>query len=212
MSARWSTGRLEAFSDGIFAIAITLLVLDIAIDKSELHDFWGAVGNQWPAYLGYATSFLAIGGLWLIHDTIFRRLEVADATVTRINLILLMLVAFLPFPTSLLADAIHQTHAERGAVVFYGLNLLAISFAISILWRHIASHRELLKPEVSDAEVHRISTETTPNTGFYAAVVLIGLAFPRGSAFAYLVIALVSVLRSGGDRLEMASETQPGED
>jgi len=87
---RWETGRTEAFSDGVFAIAITLLVLDIGIPASEFDDLWSAIFHEWPAYLGYATSFLTIGGIWLAHHGIFRRLRYANDPVMRINLLLLM--------------------------------------------------------------------------------------------------------------------------
>jgi TMEM175 potassium channel family protein len=101
---RWETGRTEAFSDGVFAIAITLLVLDIGVPASEFDDLWSAIFHEWPAYLGYATSFLTIGGLWLAHHGIFRRLRYANNRVMQVNLLLLMAVSFLPFPTRLVAE------------------------------------------------------------------------------------------------------------
>jgi uncharacterized membrane protein len=111
---RWETGRIEAFSDGVFAIAITLLVLDVGIPASELDDLGSAIFHEWPAYLGYATSFLMIGGIWLAHHGIFRRLRYANDAVMRINLLLLMAVSFLPFPTRLVADAIRDD--DRGGL------------------------------------------------------------------------------------------------
>src|SRR5205814_5668000 len=127
VSARWETGRTEAFSDGVFAIAITLLVLDIRVAPTEFHELGRAIIDQWPSYLGYATSFITIGGIWLAHHGVFRRLRYANNQVMRINLVLLMAVSFLPYPTRLVADAIHDERAERAAVLFYGANLLAIS-------------------------------------------------------------------------------------
>ncbi len=87
MGSRWDTGRTEAFSDGVFAIAITLLVLDIGIPADEFDDLWSAIFHEWPAYLGYATSFLTIGGIWLAHHGVFRRLSYANDEVMRINLL-----------------------------------------------------------------------------------------------------------------------------
>lgn len=200
MSDRWSTGRLEAFSDGVFAIAITLLVLDIGIQRSEFDDLWHAIGAQWPSYLGYATSFLTIGGLWLAHHSILRRLDQADANVMRINLLLLMFVAFLPFPTKLVAEAIDNSSAESAAVIFYGLTLLAISVASSGLWRYITAHRDLLADDVSDEEVRAIASRTEPSVGFYVVVVALALLAPQVAAFGYLAIAIVAVFRSRGDR------------
>jgi predicted permease len=86
MANRWGTGRIEAFSDGVFAIAITLLVLDIRVPLTEFDNLWHGIANQWPAYLGYATSFLTIGGLWLAHHGVFRRLAYANDQVNAILL------------------------------------------------------------------------------------------------------------------------------
>jgi uncharacterized membrane protein len=128
---RWGTGRIEAFSDGVFAIAITLLILEVAVPKSDFDNLWRGIAHQWPAYLAYATSFITIGGIWLVHHGIFRRLEYTNSWVMRINLGPLMAVAFLPFPTRLLAEAIHDRDAERAAVIFYGAMLLVISLLFS---------------------------------------------------------------------------------
>ena len=88
MRDRWSTGRLEAFSDGVFAIAITLLVLEISVPKSGFEDLWKGIADQWPSYLAYATSFITIGGMWMAHHAIFRRLAGADGNVMRLNILL----------------------------------------------------------------------------------------------------------------------------
>jgi uncharacterized membrane protein len=200
VSDRWSTSRLEAFSDGVFAIAITLLILEINVPESGFEDLWKGIADQWPSYLAYATSFITIGGLWLAHHGIFRRLASADGTVMQLNILLLMLVSFLPFPTKLMAEAIDKTtDAERVAVIFYGLALLAISVVVSALWRCAAAHRDLLAPGVSAEEVKAITQLTTPSIGFYIAVVLLALVAPHVAVFGYLVIAVIAVFRQRGD-------------
>jgi uncharacterized membrane protein len=201
---RWDTGRTEAFSDGVFAIAITLLVLEIGIPASEFDDLWSAIFHEWPAYLGYATSFLTIGGLWLAHHGIFRRLRYANNAVMRINLLLLMAVAFLPFPTRLVAEAIRDRSAERAAAIFYGLCLLAIAVLFSALWAAVARDRRLLKPEVTDEEVNSILIASSPSIGFYAGAIALAIVAPRAAAIGYLLIAVLSVLRVRGD--EVAAE------
>ena len=90
----------------------------------------------------------------MVHHGIFRRLQYANSWVMRLNLALLMAVSFLPFPTKLLAEAIHDTDAERAAVIFYGATLLVISLLISALWGAIARDRDLLRPEVSEQEIN----------------------------------------------------------
>ncbi len=198
MGDRWGTGRIEAFSDGVFAIAITLLVLEIGVPEGRLDDLWAGIADQWPSYFAYVTSFTTIGGIWLAHHGIFRRMASADSTVMRLNLLLLMLVSFLPFPTKLLAETLNAPSEETAAVILYGGVLLAISITTSLLWRHIAVNRELLEPGVSDQEVKRITDVTTPNIGFYVLVILLALVAPQAAAVGFLVIAVVSVFRQRG--------------
>src|SRR5262245_22522778 len=149
MSDRWDTSRLEAFSDGVFAIAATLLVLDLSVPVTRFGDLLQGILDQWPSYLAYATSFITIGGLWLLHHGVFRRLAFVDTTITRINLLLLMSVSFLPFPTRLVAEAINLSDAERVAVIFYGASLLLITVLVNAMWRYVARNRDLLEPGVT---------------------------------------------------------------
>jgi uncharacterized membrane protein len=196
---RWATGRIEAFSDGVFSIAITLLVLEIAVPRSEFGNLWHGIGGEWPSYLAYATSFVTIGGLWMVHHGIFRRLQYANSALMRINLALLMAVAFLPFPTTLLAEAITDSDAERAAVIFYGATLLVISLLVSGLSGVAARNRELLRPEVTDQEVNAILVATSPSAGFYVGVIVLAIFAPQVAAFGYLVIGILIVLRAQGD-------------
>ena len=200
VGGRWGTGRIEVFSDGVFAIAITLLILDVSVPEAAFDNLWRGIADEWPSYLAYATSFTTIGLLWLIHHAIFRRLEYANSWVMRINLAVLMAVAFLPFPTKLLAEAIHNEEAERAAVIFYGATLLTISLLFSALWVVIMRHRELLRPEVSEPEINAILLVTTPNLGFYVGVIVLAIFAPTVAAFGYLVIAIVGVLRAQDDQ------------
>jgi uncharacterized membrane protein len=191
---RWGTGRAEAFSDGVFAIAITLLVLDIHVPASDFDHLWRGIAHQWPSYLAFATSFLTIGAVWLAHHAIFRRLEYLDDLSMRLNLLLLMATSFLPFPTRLVAEAIHNNDAERAAAVFYGLSLLVLSLVLAAMWRGIARHHaDLLRPEISQKEIDRIGRATTPSLAFYVVVIALAILVPKVAAFGYLVIALLLV-------------------
>ena len=90
---RWDTGRLEAFSDGVFAIAITLLVLELHVPPAAFDNLWRGFVQQWPSYLAYATSFITIGGFWFAHHGIFRRLQYANRRVRLVNLLFLTALA-----------------------------------------------------------------------------------------------------------------------
>ena len=200
MRNRWGTGRTEAFSDGVFAIAITLLVLDIGVPRSSFDNLWKGIADQWPSYLGFATSFLTIGAVWLAHHAIFRRLQYLDDLTMRLNLLLLMVTSFLPFPTRLVAEAIHDSDAERAAAVFYGSSLLALSIVLAAMWRGIARHADLLRPEVDQAEIDRIARATTPSIGFYVVVIVLAILAPKVAAFGYLVIAFRLVASARSDK------------
>jgi len=206
---RWGTGRIEAFSDGVFAIAITLLILEVGVPEAAFDNLWRGIGDQWPAFLAYATSFITIGGLWMAHHGIIRRLRYANSWVMRINLGLLMAVSFLPFPTKLMAEAIHRTDAERAAVIFYGATLLVISLLYSALVGAIARDRELLESEVSEQEISAILVASTPNLGFYVGVIILAVFAPQVAAFGFLVIAIVGVLRVRGEQTTPPATAKP---
>ena len=199
MRDSYDTGRIEAFSDAVFSIAATLLVLEMAVPEEGFDHLWKGIADQWPSYLGFATSFLTIGGLWLVHHGIFRRLRLADFTVTRLNLFLLMAVAFLPFPTKLMAEAIDKTSsAESAAVIFYGATLLVISGLITALVRYAASRPDLIEEEGRD-EVVALAKQASPNLGFYVVMLALALLLPKVAAFGFLAIAVLAIVRVRGD-------------
>jgi uncharacterized membrane protein len=192
MGDRVDTARTEAFSDGVFAIAITLLVLEIAIPEEEFDDLWAALADLWPSYLAYVTSFLTIGALWLGHHSIFRRLRRVDATLLRLNLALLMVVAFLPFPTSLMARAL-TTDAERPAVLLYGATVLAIATLMTAIARYAVARADLLADEAARVQVRAIAARTAPSLGFYGLVLLLALLAPDIAAFGFVVVAILAL-------------------
>ncbi len=211
MDDYWSTGRTEAFSDGVFAIAITLLVLEIRVPEAAFEHLWSGIADQWPSYLAYVTSFLTIGGIWMVHHGIFRRLQYMNRQLMLINLLLLMAVAFLPFPTNLMAEAIHDRGAARAAAIFYGGALLAISLLVRLLWASAVRDQRVLTPDMSEKE-NAIALSTTPNIGFYIGVIVLAVFAPRVAVFGYLVIAIVALLRMRGDRAPAGTTTSTGPD
>jgi uncharacterized membrane protein len=182
-------GRMEAFSDGVFAIAITLLVLELSVPAGSGDDLLGAILDQWPSYLAYITSFLTIGVIWLEHSAITGALRGADATLYRLNLLVLLLASFLPFPTKLTAEFIHEEDAARVAAVFYGLVLLALALAITVFVRYAAEHRRLVSDQV-DAEAIEAALVHQPSFLFYGVGIGVSLIAPTlGIAF-YLITSL----------------------
>jgi uncharacterized membrane protein len=187
------TGRLEAFSDGVFAIAVTLLVLDIAVSGDASRDLLGAIAHLWPSYLAYAVSFSTIGAAWLAHNAITEYLERADAAFVRLNLLLLLTISFLPFPTRLVADYIRQSGAERVAVTFYGITLLLSTTLLLVLWRY-AVRAKLVRPDLGDEEIELLTQRLTPGTAGYVVLIVSGLFLPTVAVIGYLAIALYYII------------------
>ena len=186
------TSRMEAFSDGIFAIASTLLVLDLAIPGVR-SDVGHRLVEQWPTYLAYVVSFATIGNAWLNHSVITEYLERADAILLRLNLVLLFFVSVLPFPTHMLAEYLSSENAERVAVTVYGLNLLAIGAFTSLTWHYgVAEH--LVRRDNKEEEVRAISAKLDPSLASYAVAIGIGLLWPTVAVVLYLAIALFVII------------------
>jgi uncharacterized membrane protein len=186
------TSRMEAFSDGIFAIASTLLVLDLAVPAVS-SDVGHKLVEQWPTYLAYLVSFATIGNAWLNHSVITDYLERADAILLRLNLVLLFFVSVLPFPTHMLAEYLSSENAERIAVTVYGLNLLAISGFTSLVW-HYAVAEHLVQRDNKEEEVRAIGAKLDPSLVSYAVGIGIGLLRPQVAVVLYLAIALFVII------------------
>lgn len=187
--AALGTTRLEAFSDGVFAVAITLLVLEIAVPAGSEDDLLAALLDQWPSYLAYVVSFATVGALWLGHTAVTHLLHGATPLFLRLNLLLLLVVAFLPFPTRLLAETVEHDEAGVVATTFYGLTLLLASFLMSVLWGR-AVREGLVRPDVTDAEVSVVSRRLKPGLAFYVVMIGLGLLVPVAAVVGYLAIAV----------------------
>jgi uncharacterized membrane protein len=133
-----ATARLEAFSDGVFAIAITLLILEIKVPTTsellQLGGLWPALAQRWPNYVGYVVSFLIIGIMWANHHALFEYIQRADRPLMLANLLLLMGVGFLPFPTAILAEHLADQAARTQATAFYGATLIFTSLTFNLVW------------------------------------------------------------------------------
>jgi uncharacterized membrane protein len=189
-------GRLETFADGVFAIAATLLVLEIAVPQLEGPGHLGAaLLDLWPSYLAYATSFLTIGIMWVNHHTVFRQIREADHPFLYLNLALLLLIAFVPFPTTLLAD--HAWDEEgRSAALAYGITLTITALFFNAIWRYAIWDRRLLRADADPREVSGITRAYRPGVPLYGSATLVALLSPKASAALYLAIALFYMISS----------------
>ncbi|HLJ91177.1 MAG TPA: TMEM175 family protein [Candidatus Angelobacter sp.] len=136
------TGRIEAFSDGVFAIAITLLVLDLKVPYAVEKGLAAALLKQWPAYLAYVMSYMYIGVMWINHHRLFTHIRRSDDTLLVLNLLLLLGITSVPFPTSVLSSHLGGPQQRTAAIVYDGVYLV-IAVLFNLLWRHAVA-RELL--------------------------------------------------------------------
>lgn len=165
------TSRLEAFSDGVFAIAITLLVLEIKVPPGGAL----AIGlvQLWPSYLAYAISFIVIGAIWINHHAMFDWIVRADQRLLLLNTLHLMFIAFLPFPTAVLAEAFHTNSGQDVAAAFYAGTLTIIGLLVNAMWWYAVSRRELLSDAISPEQAKAIGKRFLIGpTGYGLATIL----------------------------------------
>jgi len=165
------TDRIEAFSDGVFAIAATLLVLEIKVPRGE------ALGpgllHLWPSYLAYAISFIVIGAIWINHHAMFDWIVRANQKLLLLNTAHLMFIAFLPFPTAVLSEAFHTHSDQATATAFYAGTLTTIGVLTTSMWWYAASHRELLHHAISPEQARAIGKRFLVGpTGYGLATIL----------------------------------------
>jgi uncharacterized membrane protein len=183
--------RLEAFSDGVFAIAITLMVLEIAVPAVRGEHLLRELGHEWPVYLTYFVSFMTIGAVWMEHSALVDALDHIDGVFMRLNLVLLLFSAFLPFPTRLMSEFAGDLAGERVAVVFYGAVLLMMTLMLLVMGRH-AENQGLFGDDLEDEgkEEARVKYQLLPGLVAYIAGGALGLLSPKLGVFIYLVIAI----------------------
>lgn len=182
-----SSRRLEAFSDGVFAIAITLLVLDLAVPPregpSEGH-LARALGHQWPSYFAYLVSFLVIGIIWVNHHTVFDKVRLIDRPVMFVNLALLLIISAIPFPTRLLAEYLTAGSDSHVAAAVYSATMFLMGMAFALLWLTVTRDARLLHEHVDQAASRAAIRRFGLGNIFYLAT--IGLSFV--SAIATLAV------------------------
>ena len=199
-----STARVEAFSDGVMAIAITLLVLDLKVpaqaDIDPAHGgLLGALAARWPSYVAYLAAFLTIGIIWLNHRTLVDRIARFDARLHWLNLLLLLGVATLPFPTSLVAEYVQHGGPDASvATAFYGLCAMIMALPWGFIWRHLADRPDLLEAGYDAAYARAEWVRGSIGVPIYATATVVALFAPIVSLLLYLSIAVIYGVTSQG--------------
>lgn len=202
------SGRVEAFSDGVFAIAITLLVLDLIVpghEEARESGLAAALGAEWPSYFAYLVSFLVIGIIWINHHTMFTLVNQVDRRVLFVNLLLLLTISVIPFPTRLLAEYLLDSDADVAAAV-YSATMFLMGIAFASLWLAITRDARLLNQPI-DAEVRRVALRRFGAGGVVYAFT-IGLSFV--SAIATLAVHAALAIYYCFDQLTPARQPAEG--
>ncbi len=192
VAERGDTGRLEAFSDGVFAIAITLLILEVRVEQSPEESLATALHHALPEIGAYAASFLQIGIMWANHHALFRLVDRADQLLLLFNLLLLGCVSFLPLPTRLVAEHTSGVDA-RTAVLLYGGTLTANAIAFNLIWRRVV-HMGLLVDGVHPAFVRDVNVRYLLGLIAYAAATLAAFVSPLAAVLLTVALALMFLL------------------
>jgi len=192
-----SPSRLETFADGVFAIAATLLILNV---DAQVGTGEGALSHRlldiWPSYIGYAVSFVTIGIIWSNHHTGMNPLARVDRLFLMLNVFLLLCVAFLPFPTRLVAEHLRNRHELEPAALAYGATMTVMAIAYISLWLYASRNGRLLRADSNPRTVNGITRSYLPGTPLYLFATLIALASPLASVALYGAIALFYVIES----------------
>jgi uncharacterized membrane protein len=167
-------GRLETFSDGVFAIAITLLVLTIAQPRAYTN-LAHELGKRWPSLAAYVVSFIVIGIMWMNHHTVFSHLARIDRGLFYVNLVLLMTIVFIPYPTGVFGEALRKGEGAKTAAVFYSVVMTTNALVWGALWLYASVGRRLLNSDFPESERSMATILFVVGVFIYAAS--IGVAF-----------------------------------
>jgi len=187
-----TTNRLEAFSDGVFAIAATLLILNVVEPAGPLGE---GLLQIWASYVAYAVSFVTIGVIWINHHGVMAQIAKVDRLFLLVNVIFLMLIAFIPFPTRLLAEHIMADGAQAAALA-YGITLTGTAVMFNVMWQYAAHDKRLLRENASERAVRGITRSYLPGPFIYLVATVSAVVSPQLSAVLYAAIALFYVLES----------------
>ena len=191
------TNRLEAFSDGVFAVAITLLVLNIKIPGLDLPpsklplnvDLWNTLRDEWPMLAAYVTSFATIGIMWLNHHRLFVHIKRINTVLVLLNLLLLLFIVFIPVPTALLAEYVVLPD-QHAAAIIYSSTFFLMACCFNLLWRYASYHNRLVGKNVDSRAIQAISRQYL----FGPLVYLITFALAWVSTSATIIVSFVLAL------------------
>ncbi|MFG2823120.1 TMEM175 family protein [Kitasatospora sp. NPDC048365] len=205
-----SPQRLEAFSDGVFAIAITLLILEVHTPSPEAMraGLGDALLHLWPSYAAYSVTFLLIGMIWLNHHLVFHYITKVDRPLMILNLMMLLSVAFLPFPTAVLADAVTIGHGEKVAAALYGIVLILSGIFFNAIWIYASRDHQHLGGHITPEQARRIRVRFGIGPFLYLTAVLISI-FNATVSICFYIVLLISYFIDVSPKSSRPQATSP---
>jgi len=196
-----SKHRLDAFSDGVFAIATTLLVLNLHIpdlvSKASAGDLWNALVTQWPRFVGFVVSFAVIAIFWIGHHVVMHYVRHVDRMFLNINSLYLLVVAFMPFAAGLIG----QYGDNRTAELIYGSTLIAAGLVLRLLWGYASGNHRLVDKDLSEKLIHLANKLILAAPAVYIIALALAFIRPRFALFIYLVVPLFYIIGGPIDRV-----------
>jgi uncharacterized membrane protein len=186
-----SPSRVEAFSDGVFSIAATLLVLQLHVPTQAEGDFGRALLSQWPSYASYVVSFMTIGIIWINHHTLFVNVRQVDRPLLLINLLLLLSVSTIPFPTALLGRSIGEGEPAHLAAAIYGAVMLSMSLSFTVLWARVSRDA---RQEVARLNPRRPVLRSVAGLVAYTLGIALAFVSAEASLLVYGAVAIFYLL------------------
>lgn len=187
------TARLETFADGVFAIAITLLVLEVHVPPAGTTDLAAALADQWTSFAAYVISFLTIGVIWVSHHQMFALITRTTPTFLYLNVIFLLPVAFVPYPTALVAQHIQEPDGRTVAVLLYGATSVLIALMFNVLWTY-ASRRNLVREGPMRDQMTQVARGFRLGPLVYLAATITALINPFVSMAIFAALAVYWML------------------
>ncbi len=188
--------RAEAFADGVFAIAATLLILNVDAQVGDrATDLGHGLLHIWPSYLAYAVSFVSIGIMWINHHTVMDQIDRVDRRFLLATVGLLMCIAFVPFPTRLIAEHA-QDGGARAAALAYGITLTVTALFFNLTWFYASRQHRLLRVDADAQVVSGITRTYLPGPWIYLTATLVALVSSTASIGLYAAITVFFVLES----------------
>ena len=193
------TKRLESFSDGVFAIAITLLVLEIHVPEAAGDRLAHELAAQWPSYLAYVVSFSVIGIIWMNHHAVVDHLRVANRPFMGLNLFLLLWVGLIPWPTQMVAEYMREGgDGERVAALVYSGTMTMMGVSFGLLWGYASRDRRLLGSDLDDAEIARRTRRFQLGAPIYVVSIVVALFSAPASIAIIAALAVYYAVPQGG--------------